>query len=107
MNFDERLRELTGQVEHSHLSQKEKEDVYASISLGLHAAVWPVFVSHMPENELGKLFADPASVTPEAYASLVRAAVDDPATEAELDSLMQAALSGAENVLKEKFIFSP
>lgn len=104
MSIDQRLRELVGKIETSHLSREEKEDVYASISLGLHAAVWPVLVGHMPEAQLQKLSADSAGVTPEAYAALVRSAVGDPATGDELDSLMQATLSGVEKVLKEKFI---
>lgn len=104
MNLDQRLRQVIGQVENSHLSQKEKEEVYANINVGLHAAVWPVLVAHMPQAQLTKLSADPVSVTPERYAALIRSAVDDPETEGDLDALMQAALSGVERILKEKFI---
>ncbi len=104
MTLDGRLRELVGKVENSHLSQKEKEDIYATISFGLHASVWPVLVAYMPEEELARFQKDTSGVTPEIYTGLVRSAIDDPSTEADLDGLMQATLSGVEKVLKEKFI---
>lgn len=106
MSLDQRLRQVIGQVENSHLSQKEKEDIYVNISLGLHASVWPVLVAHMPKEDLARFQKDTSGVTPEIYTELVRSAIADPATEGDLDGLMQAALSGVEKMLKEKFIIS-
>lgn len=104
MTFDVKLRELIGKIEHSHLSQSEKNDVYASIRAGLHAAVWPMLILHMPEAELNQLASNAQSVTPEAYFSLIRSALEDQKILVDLESLMQTSLDGVEKVLKEKFI---
>lgn len=106
MSVEERLRSIVTHIENSHLSEDEKRELYASISVSLRSVVWPILVIHMPEEKLSMLSKNVSQVTIEEYYGLIKASLTDMTVLTELEDLMLTMLDGAEKVLREHLIIT-
>ena len=101
--MEEKLRAIVTRIEQSKLSDEDKAELYATISEGLQATVWPVLLKYMPKEQLEYLAADPKSrVTVESYAKLIEDTIKDGAALKEIDRLMNDVLSEVNKALKEE-----
>jgi hypothetical protein len=101
--MEDKLRAIVTRIEQSKLSEEEKAELYATISEGLQATVWPVLLKYMPKEQLEFLSADPKSrVTVESYAKLIEDTIKDGEALKEIDRLMNEVLAEVDKALKEE-----
>ena len=101
--MEDKLRAIVTRIEQSKLSEEEKAELYATISEGLQATVWPVLLKYMPKEQLEFLSADPKSrVTVESYAKLIEDTIKDGEALKEIDRLMNEVLAEVDKELKEE-----
>lgn len=86
-------------VQTSPLSDTEKADVYAAIHNGLQSLVWPILVSHIPENDLKDTVDHSESMTVARYGELMGKAVSDPETAREIHEEVMGAIGEIEELL--------
>jgi hypothetical protein len=101
--MEEQLKAIVNRIEQSKLSNEDKAELYATISEGLQATVWPVLLKYMPKEQLEYLAADPKSrVTVESYATLIEDTIKDGAALKEIETYMGQVLSEVDTALKEE-----
>lgn len=101
--MEEKLKAIVTRIEQSKLSEGDKAELYATISEGLQATVWPVLLRYMPKDQLEFLSADPKSrVTVESYAKLIEDTIKDGEALKEIDQLMNEVLAEVDKALKEE-----
>lgn len=102
-DMEEHLKAIVERIEKSKLSNEDKAELYATISEGLQATVWPVLLKYMPKEQLEFLSADPKSrVTVESYAKLIEDTIKDGEALKEIDGLMKGVLTEVDTALKEE-----
>lgn len=102
-DMEEKLKAIVTRIEQSKLSENDKAELYATISEGLQATVWPVLLKYMPKEELEFLSADPKSrVTVESYAKLIEDTIKDGEALKEIENLMNDVLAEVDAALKEE-----
>jgi len=102
-DMEEKLKAIVTRIEQSKLSGSDKAELYATISEGLQATVWPVLLKYMPKEELEFLSADPKSrVTVESYAKLIEDTIKDGEALKEIDGLMKSVLNEVDTALTEE-----
>lgn len=106
MSVEEKLRSIVTYIENSHLLESEKQHLYATFSASLRSVVWPILVSHMPEERLSMLSKNVSQVTIEEYYGLIKASLTDMSVLTELEDLMLTMLDGAEKVLRDRLIIA-
>ena len=103
--MEEKLKAIVTRIEQSKLSADDKAELYATISEGLQATVWPVLLKYMPKDKLEYLSADPKSrVTVESYAKLIEDTIKDGVALKEIDGLMNQVLSEVSKALTEEVV---
>ncbi|OGG04200.1 hypothetical protein A2Z33_03540 [Candidatus Gottesmanbacteria bacterium RBG_16_52_11] len=102
--MEDKLRAIVTRIENSKIPDSDKEDLYATISTGLQATVWPVLIKYMPKEQLKDLSDNPAKVTVETYAKLIEDTVKDGKAFAEVAKYMDQVLGEVEKVLTEEGI---
>lgn len=101
--MEEKLKAIVARIEKSKLAENDKAELYATISEGLQATVWPVLLRYMPKDQLDYLAADPKSrVTVESYAKLIEDTVKDGEALKEIDGLMNDVLAEVDSALVEE-----
>lgn len=101
--MEEKLKEIVTRIEKSTLSEDDKAELYATISEGLQATVWPVLLKYMPKEELEFLSQDPKSrVTVESYAKLIEDTIKDGEALKEIEGLMNEVLGEVDKALAEE-----
>ncbi len=101
--MEEKLKAIVSRIEKSTLASNDKAELYATISEGLQATVWPVLLRYMPKDQLDYLAQDPKTrVTVESYAKLIEDTIKDGEALKEIDSLMNAVLSEVDTALTEE-----
>lgn len=106
-DFDNLLTNILTKVARSSLSDEEKADVYAEISVGLHKLVWPILVSHMPEKDLAAAVDNPKDWTMDRYASLIEKALSDPQTPKEIFDELTGALKEIDELVSSHLPQAP
>ncbi|MBI4065516.1 hypothetical protein HY409_04085 [Candidatus Gottesmanbacteria bacterium] len=106
MSVEEKLRSIVTYIENSHLLAGEKQHLYATFSASLRSVVWPILVSHMPEEKLSMLSNKASQVTIEEYYGLIKVSLTDMTVLTELEDLMLTMLDGAEKVLRERLVIT-
>lgn len=103
--MEDKLRAIVTRIEQSKLSDDDKAELYATISEGLQATVWPVLLKYMPKEQLEFLAADPKSrVTVESYAKLIEDTIKDGEALKEIERLMNEVLAEVDKALTEEGI---
>jgi hypothetical protein len=100
--MEEKLKAIVTRVEESKLSEEDKAELYATISEGLQATVWPVLLRYMPKDQLESMAADKSKVTVESYAKLIEDTVKDGEALKEIEGLMNDVLAEVDKALKEE-----
>lgn len=100
--MEEKLKVIVTRVEQSKLSEEDKAELYATISEGLQATVWPILLRYMPKEQLEFLAADKGRVTVESYAKLIEDTIKDGEALKEIERLMNEVLSEVDKALKEE-----
>lgn len=101
--MEDKLKAIVERVEKSKLSDEDKAELYATISEGLQATVWPVLLKYMPKDQLEFLSADPKSrVTVESYAKLIEDTIKDGEALKEIERLMNDVLAEVDKALREE-----
>jgi len=104
-NMETKLKAIVTRIEQSKLSETDKAELYATISEGLQATVWPVLLKYMPKDQLEFLSQDPKSrVTVESYAKLIEDSIKDGAALKEIDGLMNDVLAEVDKALTEEHV---
>jgi RNA-binding protein YhbY len=105
VGMEEKLRAIVTKIEVSSLKDEDKEALYATISEGLQATVWPVLLKYMPKEQLQYLADDPKSrVTVESYAKLIEDTIKDGVALKEIEGLMNKVLEEVEKALAQEGI---
>ena len=91
-DIDEILTSIVTKVSGSKLSDTEKADVYANLSVGMRKLVWPILLSHMPEYLLKEATDGGHTFTVDDYAELIESALQNPATPKEIHEELVNAL---------------
>lgn len=102
--MEDKLRAIVTKIEASSLPEKDKEELYATISEGLQATVWPILLKHMPKEELEDLSKNPSKVTVESYAKLIEDTIKDGMALKEIEGLMNEVLAEVEKALVQEGI---
>lgn len=104
-DMEAKLKQIVTRIEQSKLSDEDKAELYATISEGLQATVWPVLLKYMPKEELEFLSADPKSrVTVESYAKLIEDTIKDGEALKEIEGLMNEVLGEVDKALAEEHV---
>lgn len=101
-DMEEKLKAIVTRIEQSKLSEEDRAELYATISEGLQATVWPVLLKYMPKDQLETLAADKSKVTVESYGKLIEDTIKDGEALKEIDGLMNEVLSEVDKALKEE-----
>lgn len=103
--MEDKLRAIVTKIEASTLKDADKEELYATISEGLQATVWPILLKYMPKEELEFLAADPKGrVTVESYAKLIEDTIKDGVALKEIEGLMNNVLEEVDKALAQEGI---
>lgn len=103
--MEAKLKEIVTRIEQSKLSDEDKAELYATISEGLQATVWPILLKYMPKEQLEFLSADPKSrVTVESYAKLIEDTIKDGVALKEIEGLMNEVLGEVDKALAEEHV---
>ena len=97
--LDTLLSRIVERVSQSQLSETEKADVFASLSLGMRRLVWPILMAHMPEKDLANAVDNPKDWCMDRYTSLIEKALSDPQTPKEIYDELMGALSEVDQVV--------
>lgn len=100
--MEAKLKALVERIEKSKLSEEDRAELYATISEGLQATVWPVLLQYMPKDQLEALAADKSKVTVESYGKLIEDTIKDGEALKEIDGLMNDVLSEVDKALQEE-----
>lgn len=98
-DFDTRLTNIVTTIEESSLSDTQKADCCVQLSVGLQKLVWPILVSHIPENELKDAVNRPETLTVSRYGELMGMALGDPTTAAQIHTEVMEALTEIESLV--------
>ena len=101
-DMEAKLKALVERIEKSKLSETDRAELYATISEGLQATVWPVLLQYMPKDQLEALAADTSKVTVESYGKLIEDTIKDGEALKEIDGLMNEVLSEVDKALQEE-----
>lgn len=104
MDFDDTITRILCTIQASELPDTQKADCYAQFDLGLHKLVWPILVSHIPEDELKETVDHPETLTVTRYGELMGKAVSNPATSREIHDEVMGALGEIEDLLTKQGI---
>lgn len=102
--MEQKLKALIERIETSSLSEEDKVKLYAVISEGLKASIWPSFLSAMPKDQLEVLSKNPSKATLEAFGKLLEDTVGDGKVLAEVDDVMNGLLEEVDAALREEHI---
>lgn len=83
----------------SSLSDTEKADAMASLSLGMRRLVWPILLTHVPEYLLAEL-KEKKNMTMEEYLEIIESAFKNPATARQMHDEVKAALLEVDVLVK-------
>lgn len=97
--IDEVLTRIITTVSQSTLSETEKKDIYAQLTVGMHRLVWPILLSHVPQYLLDDAVNNPDRFTIEEYAEIIDIALKNPATAKEMHEELFGALQEVEALL--------
>lgn len=100
--MEDKLKAIVERVEKSKLSEEDRAELYATISEGLQATVWPILLKYMPKDQLETLAADKSKVTVESYGKLIEDTIKDGEALKEIDGLMNEVLSEVDKALQEE-----
>lgn len=100
--MEDKLRAIVERIEASKLSDTDKAELYATISEGLQATVWPVLLKYMPKEELETLANDTSKVTVESYGKLISDTIKDGEALKEIEHMMGDVLSEVDSALTEE-----
>lgn len=90
--MEEKLKAIITKIEQSDLTDQEKEELYTSISEGLHATVLPVLLKYMPQDQVDEVTNHPNTLTVDRYVQLVSDAVKNEAALPEIAGKMDSLL---------------
>ena len=97
--MEDKLKAIVERIEKSTLSEEDRAELYATISEGLQATVWPVLLKYMPKDQLETLASDKSKVTVESYGKLIEDTIKDGEALKEIDGLMNEVLSEVDGAL--------
>ena len=100
--MEDKLKAIVERVEKSKLSEEDRAELYATISEGLQATVWPILLKYMPKDQLEVLATDKSKVTVESYGKLIEDTIKDGEALKEIDGLMNEVLSEVDKALMEE-----
>lgn len=103
-DLDMILSRIVERVTRSHLSETEKADVFASLSLGMRRLVWPILLSHIPKDTLDNLLNVKEPLAMERYSQLINQTLKDPETPKEMYNEVMGALGEIEELLTKQGI---
>ena len=106
-DFDALLTAILTKVAQSPLSDEEKADVYAQISVGLHTLVWPILLSHIPEGDLKAAVDNPRDWNMDRYVELIHTSLRDPSTPKEIHDQLMSTLSEVDETVSLRLIPAP
>ena len=69
--MEQKFKNLVERIEASTLSQEDKIQLYAVITEGLKASIWPTLISHIPKDQLDELTIQPNKASLEAFGKLL------------------------------------
>jgi hypothetical protein len=99
-DMEAKLKAIVERIEKSKLSETDKGELYATISEGLQATVWPILLKYMPKEQLEALAADTSKVTVESYGKLIEDSIKDGEALKEIEGLMNDVLNEVDAALK-------
>lgn len=102
--MEDKLKAIITKIEQSDLTDQEKEELYTTISEGLHATVLPVLVKYMPQDQVDDVTNHPDTLTVDRYVQLVSDAVKNGAAMPEIAKFMDAFLVGVNSLLAKEGI---
>ncbi len=97
--LDTLLGHIVERVTQSQLSETEKADVFASLSLGMRRLVWPILLSHIPKETLDDLLNGKEPLTMDRYTELIEQTLKNPQTPKEIYEELMAALGEIESLV--------
>lgn len=106
-HLDILLDRIVKRVTQSHLSETEKADVFASLSLGMRRLVWPILLSHIPNETLDDLLNGKESLPMDRYTQLIEQTLKDPETPKEMYNELMDALGEIESLVATQIPPSP
>lgn len=102
--MEDKLKGLITKIEQSDLTDQEKEELYTAISEGLHAAVLPVLLRYMPQQEVTDVTNNPDALTVDRYVQLVSDAVKNETALPEIANKMDGLLVEINSLLAKEGI---
>lgn len=98
-HLDILLDRIVERVTQSHLSETEKADVFASLSLGMRRLVWPILLSHIPKETLDDLLNGKEPLPMDRYTQLITQTLKDPETPKEMYNELMDALAEVDELV--------
>ena len=90
-DFENLVTPIIDKVIASKLSDTEKADIFAQLTIGMRKLVWPILLVHTPEHLLKK-YAVKSELTIEEYTDLIQTALRGPGTANDIYTELKGAL---------------
>jgi hypothetical protein len=98
----ENLKQIIEKVEHSNLTQLEKDDIYLVIRNLLHSLVWPILIKHMPKDQLNLIALNILDhLNPDTYFELIQKSLEDGKAIDEIGTVISSLLVEIEKIVDE------
>jgi hypothetical protein len=103
--MEDKLKALISRIEQSSLSPEEKAQLYATVSTGLQASIWPTIMQYVPKDKMDAIVAMPKDqLSAIEFAKLIESSILDGKALVEIDDVMNKLLDEIDAALKEEHI---
>ena len=100
----DQLTALVNRIEMSTITDEDKNKIYLSITNLLDATVLPIFLKHLPKDQLELLSNDVSKVTVDAYSKLISTTYGDGVALTEMDVALKDVVQKIDAALKQEGI---
>lgn len=100
-DIDTLITGILTSVSASKLTEAEKADVLAQLTVGMHRFVWPILLSHVPQYLLDEAVNAPNQFTLGDYAEMIDIALKNPSTAKEIHTELKGALEEVRMLLEK------
>ena len=98
-DVDTMMTSIVDRIAKSSLSDTEKADLYAQISVGMHTMVWPILLTHVPKYLLDDMM-NKTTMSVEEYRELFTTALSNPSASKELHDELIGALTEVDDLIR-------
>lgn len=102
-HIDSLLSSIVTKIDATALTDVQKAEAYAIISDGLHRLVWPIVVSHIPQEVRDTLLNQQTRLTIDQYSDVMERVFQDKTTGRDIFDQVYSALKEVDALIDSSF----